>query len=114
MISNENDFLGLIIKCKNSNDTCSIGKILNESGMTDVQCLAFLKSLSNKGILTKIDLETYLINPIAYSVYQSPTKKITKSFYNFTKFSLQRVVDILVGVAIGIIVACVAHHFGWQ
>lgn len=114
MITNENDFLGLIIKCKNENGTCSVGKILSESGMTDMQCLPFLKSLSGKGVITKIDTETYLINPIAYSIYQSPMKKITKSFYNFTKFSLQRVIDILVGVAIGIVVACVAHHFGWQ
>lgn len=114
MITNENDFLGLIIKCKNENDACSVGKILSESGMTDMQCLPFLKSLSGKGVITKIDTETYLINPIAYSVYQNPMKKVKKSFYNFTKFSLQRAVDILVGVAIGIVVAYVTYHFGRQ
>lgn len=114
MITNENDFIGLMIKCKNANDTCSVGKLLNESGMTDIQCLSFLKSLSEKEIITKIDLETYQINPIAYSFYKSQSNKIVNSFYNFTKFSLQRIIDIIIGVAIGIIVAFVANHFGWQ
>lgn len=114
MITHENEFIGLMIKCKNDNDMCSVGKILKESGMTDIQCLPFLRSLSGKGIITKVDTETYLINPIAYSVYKSPAKKAAKSFYNLTKFSLQRVIDILIGIAIGLVVAYVTYHFGWK
>lgn len=111
LVTNENDFLGLLIKHKNADDTFSINKILKETEMTALQCRPFLISLSDKGIINGIDLETFQINPIAYSVYQSPVKKAKKSFFNFTVFSLQRLLDFLVGVGTGVVVACITKHF---
>ena len=45
MIKDENDFLGIMIDCKNDDNTCSIGKVIKESGMTDIECLPFFRSL---------------------------------------------------------------------
>ena len=111
MITNENDFLGLMIKYKNSDDTCPVGKILKNSEMTDLQCLPFFRSLSDKGIITFLDTETYQINPIAYSVYQSPAKKVGKSLFHFTKFTLERLIDFLIGVATGVVATYITQHF---
>ena len=114
MITNENDFLGLMIKFKNEDDTCPVGKLIKESGMSDLQCLSFLRSLAEKGLIKYLDTETYLINPIAYSVYQSPIKKVKQSLFRFTKFTLQRLIDFLIGVATGVVVAIVTQHFFGQ
>lgn len=114
MITNENDFLGLMMKCKNDDDTCPVGKVISQSEMSDIQCLPFFKSLSEQKIISKIDLETYQINPIAYSIYQSPAKKVRKSIYNFSKFTLQRFLDFLIGVATGVIATYVTQHFFGQ
>lgn len=114
MITNENEFLGLMIKCKNDDDTCSICTIIAQSRMTDIQCIPFLNSLSEQKIISKIDLETYQINPIAYSVYQSTAKKAGKLVYNFSKFTLQRLLDILIGVATGVAATVIAQHFFGQ
>lgn len=56
MITNENDFIGIIMKCKNEKDICNIGKIIELSGMSDMQCLPFIQSLTAKGIIQKVDL----------------------------------------------------------
>ena len=111
MIDNENKFLKLIIKNKNDDDTFSVSKIIEKSDLNALQCRAFLISLSNKGIIMSIDLDTYQINPIAYSTYQSTGKRIKKVLKRLTVFSFQRLIDFLIGVAVGIVTACITQHF---
>lgn len=114
MITNENDFIGIMIKCKNEKDICNIGKIIELSGMTDMQCLPFIQSLSTKGIIQKIDLESVQINPIAYSIYENPKKKAVKSFLKLSVSFLKFVITYILGIVSGLIIAYLTHKFGWQ
>ena len=113
MVTNENDFIGIMMKCKNEKDICNVGKIIELSGMTDIQCLPFIKSLTAKGIIQQIDLERVQVNPIAYSVYESPQKKAGKSFLKVSVSFLKFVITYILGIASGLIIAYFTHKFGW-
>ncbi len=80
MVKNENEFLGILIKCKNQDNCCNVGKIAETAKMDLMDCGPFLMSLEKKGIIEGMDLETFRINPIAFSIYESPQKKAGKSF----------------------------------
>ena len=114
MITNENEFIGLLMKFKNNNDICSISKVIELSGMTDIQCSPFIKSLSDKGIIKQIDLDNIQINPIAYSTYESRKKKAGKSFLKLSISFLKFVITYVLGIISGLIIAYFAHKFGWQ
>lgn len=114
MITNENDFLGLMIKCKNNEDICHVGKVIEQSEMTDIQCLSFFKSLSDKGYIKNLDLETYQINPIALSMYQSPAKKTAKSIFKLSVSFLKFIITYILGIISGLVIAYLTHKFGWQ
>lgn len=114
MITNENDFLGIMMKCKDENGICNVREIIELSGMTDIQCLPLIQTLLDKGIITRIDFSSYQLNPIAYSVYQSPAKKAGKSFLNLSISLLKFIVTYVLGIVSGLIIAYVAHKFGWQ
>lgn len=113
MVTNENDFIGIMMKCKNEKDICNVGKVIELSGMTDIQCLPFIKSLTAKGIIQQIDLESIQVNPIAYSVYESPQKKAGKSFLKISVSFLKFVITYIFGIASGLIIAYLTHKFGW-
>lgn len=114
MITNENDFIGIMMKCKNEQDVCNVCKIIELSGMTDLQCLPFIQTLSAKGIIQKIDLESIQINPIAYSIYESPKKKTGKSFLKLSISLLKFIITYILGIVSGLIIVYVTHKFGWQ
>lgn len=113
MVTNENDFIGIMMKCKNEKDICNVGKVIELSGMTDIQCLSFIKSLTAKGIIQQIDLESIQVNPIAYSVYESLQKKAGKSFLKLSVSFLKFVITYILGIASGLIIAYLTHKFGW-
>lgn len=113
MVANENDFIGIMMKCKNEKDICNVGKVIELSGMTDIQCLPFIKSLTAKGIIQQIDLERVQVNPIAYSIYESPQKKAGKSFLKLSVSFLKFVITYILGIVSGLIIAYLTHKFGW-
>lgn len=113
MVTNESDFIGIMMKCKNEKDICNVGKVIELSGMTDIQCLPFIKSLTAKGIIQQIDLESIQVNPIAYSVYESPQKKAGKSFLKLSVSFLKFVITYILGIASGLIIAYLTHKFAW-
>lgn len=65
MITNENDFLGLLISCADENHNCDVFEVISESGMSDIDCLPFMKSLQEKGLTETLDMETIHIYPKA-------------------------------------------------
>lgn len=71
MITNENDFIGIMMKYKYEQDICDVRKIIELSGMTDIQFLSFIQSLSDKQIIRGLDTCYIQINPVAYSIYES-------------------------------------------
>ena len=113
MITNENDFIGVMMKCKNENDICNVGKIIEISGMSDMQCLPFIQSLTAKGIIQKVDLESVQLNTVAYSIYESPKKKVGKSFLKLSVSFLKFVITYILGIISGLIIAYLTHKFGW-
>lgn len=114
MITNENDFIGIMMKCKNEQDICDVRKIIELSGMTDMQCLPFIQSLSAKNIIRGLDTCYIQINPIAYSIYESPQKKAGKSFLKLSISFLKFVITYILGIVSGLIIAYFTHKFGWQ
>lgn len=113
MITNENDFIGIMMKCKNEQDVCDMRKIIELSGMTDMQCLPFIQSLSEKQIVRVLDTCYIQINPIAYSIYESPKKKAGKSFLKLSISLLKFVITYILGIISGLIIAYLTHKFGW-
>ncbi len=113
MVTNENDFIGIMMKCKNEKDICNVGKIIERSGMSDMQCLPFIQSLTNKGIIQKIDLGNFQITPLAYSIYESPQKKARKSFLKLSVSFLKFVITYILGIVSGLIISYLTHKFGW-
>lgn len=113
MITNENDFIGIMMKCKDEQDVCNVSEIIKRSGMTDLQCLSFIQSLSKKGIIQTIDFGNVQINPIAYSIYESPKKKAGKSFLKFSVSFLKFALSYVLGIFSGLIIAYFTNKFGW-
>lgn len=81
----------------------------------DVSLLPFLRELNRYGyiIQTNEDVTTTSLGMLAYNGLK-PSKLIKKSIYSFSKFTLQRFIDILIGIVIGAVVAYIVYHFGWQ
>lgn len=75
-IKNENDFLGFLISMKQDNGNISAGKIIDLSGISDIDCIHYLKSLEEKGYIENLDMETYHIYPDGIYAYMPPKRKI--------------------------------------
>lgn len=50
MITNENDFLGLLISCADENHNCDVFEVISESGMSDIDLSSFYEISSRKRI----------------------------------------------------------------
>lgn len=109
------DVLKSIAECRKSNGRTDYADIMSKLNVDDISLLPFLKELKQQGYIlqTSEDVE---ITDLGLSAYKDlkPAAKIKKSVYVFSKFTLQRFVDICIGVIIGLIVAYVTYHFGWQ
>lgn len=114
MITNENDFIGILMKCKDDNGICKTSNVVKSSKMTDLQCLPFIKSLSDKEVIKRIDLDHIQINPIAYSLYESPKKKVGKLFLKLSVSALKFIITYVLGIISGLAIAYFANKFGWQ
>lgn len=111
----EDDVLRAVVENMTSDKYTRYEKITSALSMDDVSLLPFLKSLENKGyiIVTMENLEVTQLGIYAYNEIK-PIKKVKKSIYALSKFTLQRFADIFIGVIIGLIVAYVTYHFGWK
>ena len=114
MITNENEFLGILIKCKNQENCCNVSKVAETAKMDLMDCRPFLMSLEKKGIIEGMDLETFRINPIAFSIYEIPQKKAGKSFLKLSISLLKFIITYILGIISGLVIAHLAHKFGWQ
>lgn len=114
MITND-DILKAIVDFKKPNGRTDYQDIMEKLNVDDVSLLPFLRELNKSGyiIQTNEDVTVTSIGMLAYNDLK-PSKVIKKSVYNFSKFTLQRLIDILIGIVIGVVVAYIAYHFGWQ
>lgn len=113
MIKTDNEFLGTLIKCANDNHDCDVSDIIEQSGLSDIDCIPFLKSLEEKRIIRTVDTCTFHLNPGAYSYYISPTKKFFRCFGKLSWSLLKYVISYVLGIVSGLIVAYATHLFGW-
>lgn len=114
MITND-DVLKAIVDCKNPNGRTDYQDIMEKLNVDDISLLPFLRELNRSGYImqTNEDVTVTSLGMIAYNDLK-PSKVIKKSVYNFSKFTLQRLIDILIGIVIGVVVAYIVYHFGWQ
>lgn len=109
------DVLKAIVKCKKPNGRTDYRDIMDKLKIDDISLLPSLKELKALGYILQTQ-EDITVTPLGMSAYNDlkPSKAIKKSVYNFSKFTLQRFIDILVGFIIGIAVAYAVYHFWWQ
>ena len=112
---NLDDVIVAIVKCEKPNGRTDFNDVINRLEIDDVSLIPFLKELKARGyiIQTSEDIE---ITSLGMSAYKdlTPKAKAKRLTYNFTKFTLQRFIDICIGIIIGLSVSAIAHHFGWQ
>lgn len=113
MINTENKFLGVLMKCKDDQNNCNLRKVFETAKMSDIDCLPYIKSLVEKDIIMEVDLNTVHVNPIAKSIYQSPIKKAIRLLSKFFLSIVKYIITYILGIVSGLIIAYVAHKFGW-
>lgn len=114
MITNDNDFLGLIISCANENNDCDVMDVINKSGMSDIDCIPFIKSLTGKGLVEMISTQALHVYPQAHNVYISPKQERKDLVLKSSKSTMKVIIEIIVGVAIVVVAAYLVFHFGWN
>lgn len=114
MITNENDFLGLIISCADESHNCKAIDVVHKSGMSDIDCLPFIKSLEQKNLIKMTSMSTIHVYPQAYEAHVSTSKKVANSVQKASKFTLKTIFEITVGVIVAAIAAFIIYYFGWQ
>lgn len=112
MIQNENDLLGLFIENMDDNNRISLVKMIELSELDHSSFIALNKKLEQKKYIDMPDLESAYVTSLGKANYIPKENKIKKTLYNSSKFTLERIIDIIVGVAIGIITATIIYHFG--
>lgn len=111
----ENDVLKAIVKHRKPDGNTLFDDIMSELSIEDIALLPLLKSLEIKGYVTST-FEDVTVTSLGLSAYDDirTKSKVKRSIFNFTKFTFQRLLDIFIGVVIGIVIAYVVYHFGWQ
>ena len=111
----EEDVLKAIVKHHDPDGKTNYLDVMEKLSMDDISLIPFLKAFEEKGYITRT-MEDVTITSLGLSAYSDikPINKAKKSIYNFSKFTLQRLIDIIIGIVIGVIVAYIVYHFGWQ
>lgn len=113
MITNDNDFLGALIKCSNQNNDCDIIDLMEKYKISDLDCIPFIKSLESENLVNMIDTCTVHVYPQGISAYVSPKKKAKKLVLNSSKSLFKFILTYVLGIVSGLIIAYLTHKFGW-
>lgn len=112
-ITNENKFLGALIKCANHDNNCEITEVIEKYGVSELDCRPLIDSLKSKGLIEMYGFSTIHIFPSGKSAYISRKKKILRYFFNSSKALLKFIVTYILGIASGLIIAYFTYKFGW-
>lgn len=113
MITNENEFLGLLIKNMNDKHECYHSKSIPLSGLDDISYMNYCKSLKQKGYIAT-DAECVYLTQQGIASYTPPVQKIADSVLKTSKFTLKTFLEILVGVVVAVLAAFLIYHLGWE
>lgn len=114
MITNENDFLGLIISCADEKHNCEAIEVVKKSEMSDIDCLPFLKSLEAKELIKMTSTTNIHIYPQGYEAYASTPKKAKRLILKSSELTLNKILEIIIGVIIAIVTAGILIYLGWN
>lgn len=111
----EEEVLKTIAKCQQKYGRTTYSDIAKSLSIDDISLQLFIKSLNRKRYIIST-MDSIEVTPLGMSFYKE-AKGIAKArrlLYGLSKFTLQRVIDIGIGIVIGLAVAYFTHHFGWQ
>ena len=111
----EEEILKSIAKCQQKYGRATYSDIAKSLSIDDISLQPFIKSLNQKRYIIST-MDSVEVTPLGISVCKE-SKGIAKArrlLYGLSKFTLQRVIDIGIGIIIGLAVAYFTHHFGWQ
>lgn len=111
----EEEVLKTIAKCQQKYGRATYSDIAKSLSIDDISLQPFIKSLNRKRYIIST-MDSIEVTPLGISVCKE-SKGIAKArrlLYGLSKFTLQRVIDIGIGIIIGLAVAYFTHHFGWQ
>lgn len=113
MITNENEFLSMLVKNMDNEHKIHHSKAMELSGLNDEFYLEICKSLKSKGyIYTDAEFITLTLSGIQNCKSSS---KSTKKFLSWlTVFTAKKLFEIIGGIAVAVIAAFIIYHFGWQ
>lgn len=114
MVTNEIEFLDVLMKCKDNENNCTYSKIAELSGLDSLEVNDYIKILKSKNMITPLDLETIHINSAAISNYATPITRALRSFVDKAVPLLKFLVTYILGIISGLIVAYLTNKLGWQ
>lgn len=114
MITNENDFLGLLISNADDKHNCNAWTIVKKSELQDIDCLSFLKSLEAKELIKMTSTTNIHIYPQGYEAYVSTPKKAKKLILKSSEFTLNKILEVIIGVIIAVVTAGILIYLGWN
>lgn len=97
-----------IAKNRKPDNSVDYRDVENELKMSDTSLTPFLKELSTKGYITQF-LGQIEITDLGLSASKKASFPF-RLFHNSPKFLLNVIID----VAVGLLVAFLVYHFGWQ
>ena len=105
MIKNENDFLGLLISNKDSENNVHLSKISSDSGLTSLDISRLIENLSKHDFIVQTDTETIHLFPWGISAYKPLWKRIAIPICKLLVLTIKNLIIFIVGILSGIIVA---------
>lgn len=114
MITEEN-VLKSIVDCRRPNGRTMYTDIEKDLSLDSSSLVPFLRNLESKNYIetTMEDITITQLGLLAYNDIM-PVKTVKKSIHNFSKLVFQRIIEIIVGIIVGIAIAYITYHFGWQ
>ena len=114
MITKE-DVLKAIVECKKPDGHTDFTDISEKLNTDIIYIHPLLKELKKEGYTIKT-LADITVTPLGESAYKELkfTSKAKKSIFNFSKLSLKKLCEIIVGIIIGLGIAYLVYYFGRQ
>lgn len=113
MITNENEFLAMLVKNANNKHEIHHSKAMKLSGLDDEFYLELCKSLKQKGFI-QIDSEFITLTLSGMQNVTFTSDKIGKAVSWSAKFTVKLFLEIFIGIVIAAVSAFLIYHFGWQ
>ena len=109
------DILKAIVECRKPSGITDPRDVMGKLNIDDTTLSKFQDELEAKGFIYAT-LEDAKVTSLGLSAYDDLTakSKVQKSLFEFSKFSLKFLAEIIAAVIAGLVIAYLTYHFGWQ